>query len=460
MQSGEESSGSSAKRSARIFYGWWIVAAVSSLYVLGNGVYWSAFSFYFLPVSEELELSRTSISLAPGLARVVGGLQGPVAGYLVDRLGPRLMIIFGGVLGCLGFVLLAHTPNYLTFLLVYLGLVVIGFSGGFDHGILAVTNRWFVRRKARAMSFLWVGISLGTAFVAPLVGLMVVNIGWRDTATISGVALLALSIPAFLVIRNLPEDMGLEPDGQRTPSSLSTGPRTGPSTTSRAHPKETEGTGNGVNPSAATGVSPSSQEYTPVDFTAKQGFRTLSYWLLALAMGLRVAAQAGLMTHFAPIMDWQYQSVSTAALLLGIYGLVSIPLQLVMGWFGDRWQKQKVTSYGMLLGGLSLGILLLSNGQLWQLVTFILLLAAAESTGVVAWAMVGDLFGRKAFATLLGGMTLVYSLMSATTPVLAGWIFDTTGSYFGALLLMSMLYVGASVLFWNIPRPKLPARPV
>ncbi|MEK7814678.1 MAG: MFS transporter, partial [Chloroflexota bacterium] len=168
-----------AKRPARIFYGWWVVSAASVLYALGGGIYWSGFSFYFLPVARELGLSRTSMSLAFGLARLVAGLQGPVAGYLVDRLGPRVMIIFGGALGGLGFILLARTHSYWTFLLVYLGLMVIGFSGGFDLGIMSVANRWFVRRKGRAMSFLWVGLGLGTAFIAPAVGLMVVNLGWR-----------------------------------------------------------------------------------------------------------------------------------------------------------------------------------------------------------------------------------------------------------------------------------------
>jgi MFS family permease len=424
----------------RVFYGWWVVSAVSALYALGSGIYWSGFSFYFLPVARELGLSRTSMSLAFGLARLIGGLQGPIAGYLVDRLSPRVMIIFGGALGGLGFILLARTHSYLSFLLVYLGLMVIGFSGGFDLGIMSVANRWFVRHKARAMAFLWVGLALGTAFIAPAVGLMVVNLGWRDTATISGAALLVLLVPALLVIRNLPEGMGLLPDGQRT-SSLPIGGSQAPVP---------------GNPTAAEApVSP--QPYSQADLTAKQGFRTVWYWLLALAMGLRVAAHAGLMVHFVPMLVWKGQTEAGAALLIGIYGLAVIPLTLAVGWAGDRWSKQKVASGGMLLGGLSLTVLLFSSGQLWQLTVFVVLLAMTDSSGVLAWAFVGDRFGRRAFTTLLGGMTLVYSLLSATTPILAGWIFDSTGSYLWALVLLALLFASSSLLFWNIPRPKGPA---
>ena len=440
MQDVGKTPGGSVKKPTRIFYGWWVITAVSALYVLGTGIYWVGFSFYFLPITRDLSLSRTSMSLALGLARLVGGLQGPLAGYLVDRLGPRRMIIFGGFLGGLGFILLALTHSYLTFLLVYLGLIVTGFSGGFDQGIISLPSRWFVRRRALAMSFLWVGISLGNAVVVPVVGLMVVNLGWRDTATLSGVVMIALVVPVFLIVRNLPEDMGLKPDGRRNPSSSLSALREG----SQADP-------------SAEQVPPSGQEYSQVDFTARQGLRTVSYWLLALAMGLRIAAGVALFTHFVPIIVWKGQTETKAALLLAIYGTASIFLCLLIGVAGDRWSKQKMTSCGMLLGALSMLVLIVSDGQLWQLVIFMLLLTLADSTGVVTWALVGDLFGRKAFATLLGGMTLVYSLLSAATPIVAGWIFDSTDSYLWALLLIVILYAGACLLFWNIPRPKLPS---
>ena len=433
METDKETAASSSRADGSIFYGWWVVAAVSGLYLVASGIYWSGFSFYFLPITRDLGLSYTSMSLALGLARLVGGLQGPVAGYLVDRLGPRLMILLGGAMGGAGFILLALTHSYLTLLLVYLGLIALGFSGGFDQGIMAVANRWFVRRKAQAMSFLFVGLSLGSAFVTPVIGLLVVNLGWRETATISGVAILVLLAPALILIRNSPEEMKLTPDGQ---PSRATGPEA-PSDTGPAS-------------------GPASSQ---ADFTARQGFRTTSYWVLSLSMGLRIAAYTGLLAHFVPIMVWKGQPETVAALLIGIYGLVAIPLRLIMGWMGDRWPKQKVSSWGMLLGGLSIALLSFSKGQLWQLVVVVVLLAVADSTSVVAWALVGDLFGRRAFATLLGGMTMVYSLMSAIMPILAGWVFDTSGSYLGAMLLFTILFTTAGFLFWNIPRPRLPNIP-
>jgi MFS family permease len=355
---------------------------------------------------------------------------------------------------------MSRSNSYQTFLMVYLGLVAIGFAGGFDLGIMAVANRWFVRRKAQAFSVLWVCLALGTAFVAPVVGLLVVNIGWRGTATISGAAVLVLLVPALLVIRNSPEDMGLTPDGdgRRTPLRPPRGPRqvaTRADAASPIHPSA-EGPGAGSNGTPTAEEAPLSKEqYAEVSFTAKQGFKTASYWLLALALGLQVAGNTGLLFHFVPMIVWKGQSEAFAGLLIGIYGLATIPLFLLMGRAGDRWPKEKVSSYGMVLGAASLGVLVASDGQAWQLVLVMLLLAASYSTTVTGWALVGELFGRKAFATLLGGITMTYSLLSAATPVLSGWIFDSTGSYFWALVIMAALFLASGIIFWKIPRPKL-----
>jgi MFS family permease len=453
-------SGIGVIKPGRIFYGWWVIASVYLLYALTNGIYWSGFSFYFLPITKDLGLSRTSMSVVLGLGRLVGGLQGPLSGYLVDRLGPRPMIACGGLLAGLGFILLGRSNSFQSFLLVYLGLVAIGFAGGFDQGIIAVANRWFVRRKAQALSFLWVGLALGSAFVAPIVGLLVVNIGWRDTAAISGAAVLVLLVPAVLLIRNSPEDMGLTPDGdgRRTPFHPSGTPgqiATKADAASPAYPSS-EGPGAAGDGTLTAEEAPLLKEqYAEVTFTAKQGFKTVSYWLLALALGLQVAGNTGLLTHFVPMIVWKGQSEAFAGLLIGIYGLATIPLFLLMGWVGDRWPKDKVSSFGMIIGAAGLGVLVASDGQGWQLVLVMLLLAASYSTTVTGWALVGELFGRKAFATLLGGITMTYSLLSATTPILAGWIFDSTGSYFWALLLMAALLLASGMMFWNIPRPKL-----
>ncbi len=249
----------------KVFYGWWIVGAGSVLNALAGGTYWTGFSVYFLPVTEHFQLSRAATALAYGLARLEGGFEGPLAGYLVDRLGPRTMIAVGGVLAGLGFILLSLTPNFTTFLLVYIGVLAVGMNAGFNHGVMAAVNQWFIRRKGLAMSIATMGISVGGAAITPAVVIIVLNAGWRSAAFISGLVIIVVVIPLSIVVRRSPESMGLLPDGDRVPPSAR-----------RSLP--------------GTGSLGFSRHITTVDFTAKEAFGTRAYWLLALAMGLRIAA--------------------------------------------------------------------------------------------------------------------------------------------------------------------------
>ena len=112
----------------------------------------------------------------------------------------------------------------------------------------------------------------------------------------------------------------------------------------------------------------------------------------------------------------------------------------------------------MLLGVLSMLVLLASDGKLWQLALFALLLAFAESANPLAWAILGDFFGRRSFATLRGWQHLPDQLISMSTPVWMGLIFDNTGSYFWAVVPLAAMYGLSTLFYWTLPRPRPPER--
>ncbi len=422
-----------AKPRRKIFYGWWIVAAGAALNALAGGTYWNGFSVYFLPVTRDLGLSRTATSFAYGMARLEGGFEGPAAGYLVDRLGPRTIIAFGGVLAGIGFILLARTHSFTMFLVVYLGVLSMGMNGGFNHGVMAAVNQWFIRRKGMAMSIVSLGQSIGGAAITPAVAAIVLTLGWRSAAVISGVAILVVVVPLSFVVRRSPESVGLLPDGDEAPAIAHRG-------------------------LAATRPLRFSRHVTTVDFTAREAFKTRTYWFLAMGMGLRIAAHSGVFVHLVPLMVWKGQSEATGAFVVAFVSMISIPLRILLGWAGDKWNKQKVVGITMFLSASSLVILLASGGALWQLLFFASFFAFAEGVTGMSWSLVGDFFGRTSFATLRGGITMVYSLLSTITPVFAGWVFDTTDSYTIALIPILGIYLTAGLLFWTLPKPKLPRR--
>jgi sugar phosphate permease len=421
------------KARRKIFFGWKIVAAGGVLNALGGGAYWTGFAVYFLPVTRQFGLSRATTSLVSSLGRLEGGFEGPLAGYMVDRLGPRKMVAFGGITAGVGFILLGFTQSFATFLLVYVGVLSVGMNAGFNHGIGAAINNWFVRRKGFAMSITYMGQSIGGATITPAVAFIVLSAGWRTAAIVSGVIMLALTIPLSFVIRGTPESMGLLPDGDLEPPA--------------ARPAV-----------LAAKTSRFSRHITTVNFTIKEAFRTRSFWLLTLAMGLRIAATSGTNVHLVPLVVWKGQSEATGAFIVAFIAFIAIPLRAILGWIGDKWAKQKMVGITMFLGAAALVILLLPGGGLWRLLVFAALFAFPEGVIGMSWSLVGDFYGRKSFATLRGVANAAGSFLSAGTPVYLGWRFDVTGSYRDALIPMVALYLITALIFWNLPKATLPKR--
>ena len=202
----------------RLFYGWWIVTIGCLQDAVKGGLFNTGFSLYFLPVLNELHLNRAATSLPFSLAKLESALIGPIAGYLIDRFDIRMMMVLGTTMAGLGFVLLAYTHSYLTFLLVFMGLAS-GFQVGFNHASMSAVNHWFLTKRSLAMSILQTGQAIGGVVLFPLVALAVLKLGWRSAALLSG-GVIFLTLPLVLLVRRSPESMGLLPDGESPPDPL------------------------------------------------------------------------------------------------------------------------------------------------------------------------------------------------------------------------------------------------
>ena len=392
---------------------------------ISSGFYGTGFSVYFLPLSRDLGLSRTATSAIFGVARLEGGIEGLVAGYAIDRWGPRKLMITGCFVGGAGFLLLSLTHSYATFLLVYLGVLAFGMNLGFNQGVMACLNNWFVRRKGLAFSLMAVGISVGGATITPIIALLVLGVGWRTAALVSGVLVLALSLPLTLLMRSTPEEMGLRPDGDR--------------------------------PRGEAAPSRSPSRFVPVegvDFTVRQAFRTWAFWLVALAITLRLAVHSGVFVHLVPLMVWKGTPERTAALMVGLLAASAGVGRLFSGWIGDRWSRQRVIAIGMVGGAISLVVLIVSGGAIWQIALFLVLFSSVEAVASLSWALIGEFFGRRAFATLRGVVGLTVSAGSMGMPIITGLVYDRTGSYHGILVPLAITYIGIAMLFWVIRPPR------
>ena len=399
-----------------------MVAASAALRVLGAGLHSYGFTVFFLPLSQDLNLSRTATSFAFSLARAEGAIEGPIVGHLLDRYGPRPVMLAAVLLMGFGYLLLSTVNSYVSFLIIYTVVISLTHSGGFMHAPMTLTNTWFIRLRARAMTINSAAYGLGGVLIAPLLSVVVQSWGWRRGAVVAGLSFLLIGVPLCLTIRRSPESMGLLPDGD-----------------SQANPRAGQTESNQI-------------RLIDVDITAGQAIRTFAFWALIFGAGIRNASYHAISTHFIPLMVWKGMSQQQAAFLLGSFAFLGFTSTIIFGWLADTVNKPRMVSWILFAAAASILLPLFGDsiGVLWL---FVLIFTTVEATYPVAWALVGDLFGRKHFAKIRGYMSMFYVWGSVAGPVLAGAIYDRTQSYEPMLWMLVGSFSLAGLFYAMIVKP-------
>lgn len=414
------------QKRAKIFYGWWVVvggAIISSI---------AAINFYgtsvlFPPLIETFGWSKAQISAAASISRLQGGIEGPLVGWLIDKVGARVVAIFGLVVAGLGYIWFSRVNSLLSFYLIYGVFLNIGFQAGFSHSTYAAVAKWFIKKRSRAMSAIAVGVGIGGMIMPALLAWLIVQYGWRNTVILCGVALMAIGFPAALLLRPTPEKYGLLPDGEAT-----------------EEPWEQKGKAKPIVKTAE------------VNLTVKEAIKSANFWVLILGQVIgSVTGSVVVMHQTVHLMDMgiPYQA---AANVLSYMVAMSLPGRIVGGWLGDMLDKRRLIFSFMLMQ--CLGVYILSRANSMSLVyLFVIIYGFAYGANIpITSALRGDLFGRTNFASIQGIMSPIMMPFGMLGPVFAGWIRDYFGSYriafyawiFGAV-------VGAiSYQFLRIPKPE------
>jgi MFS family permease len=227
---------------------------------------------------------------------------------------------------------------------------------------------------------------------------------------------LFIGVPLCLIIRRSPESMGLRPDGDD--DTVAPGARQDPN---RNLPVE-------------------------VDVSAGQAIRTFAFWAMIVGAAVRNASYHAISTHFIPLMVWKGMSQEQAALLLGAFAFFGFTSTIVFGWLADTANKPRMVSLILFAAAGSMFLPLFANSMGFLLI-FVLIFTAVESTYPIAWAMVGDLFGRRHFAKIRGYMSIFYVWGSVAGPVIAGAIYDRTQTYEPMLWMLVGSFSLASLFY-------------
>jgi MFS family permease len=409
------------KKLPNLFYGWRMVAAASALRVLGAGLHSFGFTVFFLPLSQDLHINRTATSLAFSLARAEGAVEGPVVGHLLDRYGPRPIMIVAVLLMGTGYLLLSQVNSYTAFLIIYLGVISLTHAGGFMHAPMVLINTWFIRKRARAITLNSAAFGLGGVLIAPLLSVIVQTWGWRWGAAIAGISFLLFGLPLCSTIRRSPESLGLLPDGDDPMEPTS---------------------------DDAPGNRPRRAE---VEVTLAQALRSFAFWGSVLAAGVRNASYHAVSVHFIPLMVWKGLSQQEAALLLSAFAFLGMSSTLFFGWLADQTNKPRMCAL-ILFSAAGAMLLPIFTSSYWLLAIFTLLFSTVEVTYSVGWAIVGDLFGRKHFAKIRGYMGLFYTWGGVVGPVIAGAVFDRWQTYEPLLWALVVVFTVAGLFFGSLTK--------
>ena len=414
----------------RIYYGWWMVAITSVMSFFASGIFFRGFGVLVLPIRDQLGITQAQTNLVFSIARAEGGLEGPLAGWLIDKYGNRKVLVPSLLLAFAGYMVMAFwLPGFWGFALVYLGMVSLGNSMGFQHACFAGLNQWFQRRRALSISILAAVASLGGLALIPTMNLLIDKAGLQWGLIISGAFYVVILLPLCIWFRNKPEDMGLLPDGAtRPPASARGGGRGG------AVRRETR------------------------DYTVREALRTQAYWLLLLGAGLRQTATLGILISLFPILvEDKGMSAQMAANLIGVMSFINFVSRLAMGYLGDRISKKAILALSLMVEGF--GYLLLWQGD-WQtavgislVLGFVLCEGMMDGAGVIVWAALGEYYGRSRFATLRGYITFAYAWALVASPVYAGWVADKFGHYDYAIIPGAICAFAAGACFLFIKKP-------
>ena len=414
------------KKQNFIFYGWFIVAAGIVSYALGYGARYS-FSVIFPALLTEFNWPRDTTAIMLSVHLLVYGFVAPLAGNLVDRIGPRKTMVSGTILLSMGLALsgVCRQPwhFYLSFgVLTGAGLCLIGAVP-----FTTVLRNWFETKRGLAFSILFCGAGAAFAWY-PVIAFLIESTGWQNTFMIEGVVLCGLMLPLIiLVIRYHPREKGLISDNPAKAAGNQTASETG----------------------AALIVD---HAWAAVDWTLPNAIRTHRFWLLCLSSFSMWGITQHIMVahHVAFATDLGYSRIYASS-VLSLFGIF-FAFGSLSAFVSDRIGRENTMIIGAVIGisGILVLFFMKNTSDSWMLYYYAI--TFGFSNGVSAptiAATTTDIFQGPRVGATLGFVWLSFAVGGAIGPWLGGWLFEFTQTYEAAFLMAIGWYVVAGAALWG-----------
>jgi len=390
-----------------IFYGYIVVMAAALIMIAVYGVHYS-FGVFFKPVLTEFGWTRAMTSGAFSLAWLAHGLIGIVMGGLNDRLGPRIVLTICGLLFGLGYLLMSQVASIWQ-LYIFYGLIIGSGLGGVYVPLTSTVARWFIVRRGAMTGIIAAGIGIGTLVAPPVANWLIATCEWRVSYIILGLVVLVVVVLGAQFLKRDPTMVGQRPYGELDVREPGT---------------ETGDTG----------------------FSLKEAVYTGQFWLATFMFFCFGFGMYSIILHIAPHATDLGISATSAASILAAIGGASIVGKLLFGHVTDRIGSRAVYIIGFILLSACL-LWLIPASEMWMLYLFVFVFGLAYGAlGTAQPPLVAWLFGIRSHGLIYGVCTNGFTLGGAIGPIIAGYIFDVTGSYQLAFLLCATVGVAGLIL--------------
>ena len=395
-----------------IFYGWFVVGACfATTFTLGEAMW--TFGIFFKPLENEFGWSRAVVSSGYTAFLVGYAISAIANGRLADRYSPRPILFVSALLAGIGTSLCSqvHGINQLRIF-----LFIAGLGGGATWSVpTSIVQRWFYQRQKAglALGIVVAGVGMGALAFAPLINYLILSYGWRSTYLIAGILYFIIIAISSLVIKPSP-----------------------------VKPKIT---------SAEQGALQNSVSI-PIWTIAKALF-TSSFVGVAFVSATFILTFQVLVVHFVPHATDVGISPTVSAAAFGLLGGFSVPGRLMSGFIADRirWQITLALScFGM---GLSL-LWVLFLKEAWMLYCLVSFYGICHGLRVPASiGILGEFFGMHSLGELIGTVAAISMIIGAFAPYIVGFVFDLTGSYSVAFMLVMVLLLSSGIVAYAMKKP-------
>ena len=401
-----------------IYYGWWLVGAAVVCQFTFLSVGQVVVGVLLGPVVDEMGWKVWQFTLGSSVGTAMGALSGIIAGPILDRKGPRPILLLSAVVCSMCLCGLAIQSSLWLFWLLSVLNGLLGWSFFGPVIVSSTLTKWFVRNRGWALAIGSSGVSLG-GLITPLVMTAVITwFGWRGGYMALAVFVAAAIIPIALIMRRQPEDHGLLPDGDGANS---------------------ESIGEACNKSFSNERS----------LTLRHAMHTRQFWQLAIGFGLNQAALMSVLIYAFPFITESGFDRSVAAVGLSINGFGNLVSKVAWGWGLNRFNPRflvpvafGVSATGVILiltaGSFNLGLILMLGFFLYGFG-----FGGTIPLSTFTWA---HYFGREHIGAIRGAGNPISVLLTAVAQVMIGVWFDVTGTYFWAFVAIFTALIGAAAL--------------